>query len=125
MISTVDEIMIKFAEDMMSGESEWPRPAETEIVDVKPEETIQPEFTDPELLSMIMQDPMHVATNLMIQRRPEYQRIEIIHPLLRGVVDYMTNAKLELEPGSLVYDEVNFMIDFFEKEIEKKDKQEA
>jgi len=127
-----DEIMEKFAgmmsgesewspeEEKSSGESEWGQEPEVDPAGIDIDEG-SPSLSDEELLKMIEKDPIHVVTNLMIQRKPEYQRLEIIHPLLKGTIEWMTEAKMETQEGQLLYDETKFMLELMEAEVDKKD----
>lgn len=86
----------------MSGEREWAFEGELD------------EKTKNEVMQMIKEDPIHVMTNLMIQRKPEFQNVKFMLPLARGVVGWLSKSNISPEQGTLLYDESSYILNLLE-----------
>jgi len=92
--------------------------AEPEIeVDVEglenKEQPLDKKYDDDKVIEMIKKDPVNVATNLMLQRKPEYSKF--IYPLLKSLVDWASNSGIDLKKGDLLYDEMEYMMNVLEE----------
>lgn len=79
----------------------------------------KPEYSDEEVLKMVKEDPSHVVTNLMLQRKPEYRKF--IYPILKAFVDWMTETGVSPERGTMLYEETDYMLKELEREADLKE----
>lgn len=105
-----------------SQRPEEPTPTSEPEPKTESTESKDKEYSDEEVMQMIKEDPGHVATNLMLQRKPEYSKF--IYPLLKSLVDWATETEVPVEKGGMLYEEMNWMLEVLEdaatfKEIQK------
>lgn len=89
-----------------------------------PDEKPVAEHSDAEVLEMIKADPMDVVTNQMLHRKPEYQKIDLLMPMARGMVDFMSEANISPEKGTLLYEETTHILNLLEKLADEADEQQ-
>lgn len=123
------------------GESEWHNPEseyqqEEEMIRREEENTPEPdvgykyhpkeqpyvEYSDEKVLEMIIKDPSHVVTNLMLHRKPEYQKLNLLLPMARSITEWMAKTGISPEQGTPLYDETNYILDLIEQIAEKSKK---
>jgi len=100
-----------------SGENEWE--AEIEQPEVKQE------YSDEEYFKMIKNEPEHVATNLMLQRVAPYNQIKYVYPLAKSLINWITEINYSPEEGSVLYEEIKYMLDIVEQETTRKEREES
>lgn len=123
------------------GESEWYNPEseyqqEEEMIQREESDIPEPEvsykyhpkeqpyveYSDQEVLEMIAKDPSHVVTNLMLHRKPEYQKLDLLLPMAKSITGWMAKSGISPEQGTPLYDETNYILDLIEQIAEKSKK---
>ena len=71
-------------------------------------------YSEQEVRKMIKDDPMHVVTNLMLQRKPEHK--DLMFDMLKSLVDWVTDNNLDIqaENNKIISDEMNYMLEKLE-----------
>lgn len=121
------EIITKFAAaleelDIQSGESEWGKPT-SKIDNKMPVESGESEwgrsnvfqYSDEDLLKLIAEDPIGVLSDLMIQHNPNYQKVEILLPMAKGVMNWFEKANWLPEKNSILYKEFQYVLQLLDK----------
>lgn len=85
----------------------------------------EPEYSDEEYFKMVEEEPEHVVTNLMLQRKAPYNQFKYIYPLAKSTVDWLNAVDYTPEKGSMLYEEIVYMLDMIEQEAERKEREEA
>jgi len=83
------------------------------------------EYSDEEYSKMAKEEPEHVVTNLMLQRKAPYNQFKYIHPLAKSLVRWMSEMNYSPEKGSILYEEAKYMLDIIEQEVERKEREET
>lgn len=76
-------------------------------------ESVKKRYSDEEVMKMIEEDPSHVVTNLMLQRKPEYKHL--IYPMLDALVNWVQKTGVTPEKGTLIHKEMEYMLNEVEK----------
>lgn len=105
---------------------EWRKSTEERFkkTHVAPEETpTEPaetgKYSDEEVKRMIAEDPSHVVTNLMLQRKPEYKKF--MYDMLKSLVDWVTDSNISPKKGTVLYDEADYMLNELNKNLDEKE----
>jgi len=85
----------------------------------RPEPKSEPKHSDEEVKKMIKEDPSHVVTNLMLQRKPEYKHL--MYDILKAFVDWVTENDIPVEKGGIMHNEMLYMLDELEREADLMD----